>query len=172
MKNRFHIEYDPVLLAFVLIVLLCWLFIPDSHGQTLQQYGQFIEKWEGRENKPYKDTTGNLTVGVGHKVTDTEVVKSHYTDSEINKLLRDDTRKAIQAAKTTVKNFDQQPTKVKLILVDMAYNLGPTGLRKFEKAIDAIEKQDYDKASQELKDSKWYGQTGKRARNHVEKIKE
>ena len=49
-------------------------------------------------------------------------------------------------------------------LLDMIYTLGERGFSGFEKMIDAIKSGDFDKAADEAKNSKWYGQVkGRRA---------
>ena len=49
-------------------------------------------------------------------------------------------------------------------VVDLIYNLGYSGFKKFKKFIDFMSKKDYKKASAELVDSKWYSQVGNRAK--------
>ena len=49
-------------------------------------------------------------------------------------------------------------------VVDLIYNLGYSGFKKFKKFIEAMNKKDYKKASAELVDSKWYSQVGNRAK--------
>jgi GH24 family phage-related lysozyme (muramidase) len=54
------------------------------------------------------------------------------------------------------------------ILIDMAYNLGETGLNKFVDMRDALLRGDREGVRREMKDSKWYEQTKRRGKHHVE----
>ena len=69
---------------------------------------------EGTEDKTYKDTKGYLTGGVGHKLTKDEIIKyplnTTIPQSQIDKWLVQDSRKAIDAAK-------QQADKVGIDLI-------------------------------------------------------
>ncbi len=63
------------------------------------------------------------------------------------------------------------PSAVRVILTDMIYNLGAEGLMGFRKMLAAMKTGDYEQAAYELKDSKYYGQTGRRARDHFRTLK-
>jgi GH24 family phage-related lysozyme (muramidase) len=86
------------------------------------------------------------------------------TDDQVNLLYRNDIAKSIANARKTLSNFDQQPTQVKTIVVDMIYNMGETRLRKFKKFLQALTVFDFSTAADEMKDSKWYNQVGERSR--------
>ena len=49
------------------------------------------------------------------------------------------------------------------VLANMCFNLGLAGLRKFQRMIAALERQDWLDASREMLDSKWATQVGDRA---------
>jgi hypothetical protein len=90
------------------------------------------------------------------------------SDDQVNKLYRNDIGKSIAIARKFIDNFDELPTDAKTILVDMAFNLGETRLRKFKKMKIALEENNFKEASEQMKDSKWYGQVGERAKRLVE----
>ena len=60
--------------------------------------------------------------------------------------------------------FDELPDKAQLVLVDMCYNLGLSKLLNFENMLDAIDAGNWEKASEELLDSRYALQTKRRAR--------
>lgn len=49
----------------------------------------------------------------------------------------------------------------------MAFNLGAAGFRGFKRFNLALTRLDYDTAAHEMRESKWYGQVGKRAERLV-----
>jgi lysozyme len=53
------------------------------------------------------------------------------------------------------------------IIVDMCFNLGLAGLKKFRKMIGHLEAGAYSNAAEEMKDSKWYWEAGNRSRRLV-----
>ena len=59
-----------------------------------------------------------------------------------------------------------------MILCNMMYNLGYTRLSKFSKLKAAVNKGDWEKASIEMTDSKWYRQVPNRAERLVQRMKE
>ena len=57
------------------------------------------------------------------------------------------------------------------MLVDMCFNLGLSGLKKFTKMLTALEAGDFDTAADELLNSRWDGQVGRRARENAAMMK-
>lgn len=148
--------------------LLLLLALPAS-AMTLDDCGRFIETWEGRSLTPYRDPDGKgWVVGVGHYSSKKPSALSH---EQVKNLLRKDTAQALASAKRLVKTFDRQPDAVKQILVDMTFNLGEEGFGRFTNTIKACNSFDYKTMAVEMRDSKWYHQTGRRAKNHVDTIK-
>ncbi len=96
--------------------------------------------------------------------------KSTYTYEEITQLFYSDIETSIKAARKIYPSYEDYPDKVKLILIDLAFNLGETKLRKFVKMNLAINNRDYLTAARELRDSLYYTQTGKRAKFHCQEL--
>lgn len=133
---------------------------------TFQDFKSHFVKYEGVKNKPYRDA-GGYSVGIGHFLGKTKGDKSTYSSDEINKLFRADLEKAKVAAKRVFPNIDKHPENIQIMLVSLTFNMGEGGVSKFKKFRAAIEKKNYSVAAAELKDSKWYGQTGNRGRDYV-----
>lgn len=142
-------------------------------AHAVEPYNSFIEKWEGRRYGVYIDSTGHPSIGVGFNLksaegTLKELVKAQdgsLSDGQINYWLEREVLKAQNIARKNFESFDFQPLSVKLILVDLCYNLG-NKIEQFVKFKEAIESYDYKLAAAELMNSKWYKQVGKRARHH------
>lgn len=113
---------------------------------------------EGMEVKPYRDTEGYITIGVG-RCLDTKGI----TKDEAIYLLNNDVQEVIKklSRNQTFLNLDDIRQSV---LINMAFNLGHNGLLKFRNMWDAIESEDFERASEEMLDSKWANQVGRRAR--------
>ena len=124
---------------------------------------------EGLRLTPYKvSVEGPWTIGYGHKLTKAEFMRVKYiTLEQAEKLLLEDTVKAICDARVVCKNFDTLSFPRKSVLVNMAFNLGRHGLKKLKKFLTALQAYDYDTATAEMIKSKWFRQTGARARRLI-----
>ena len=137
---------------------------PIAHMNIKKITDQLIQH-EGLRLKPYHCPAGRLTIGVGRNLEDKGI-----TEQEALMLLKNDIQNCIadlqeifQDDQDNENKFDLLPEQVQRVLVDMRFNLGYKGFRKFKNMIKAVKKQAFHSASQEMKDSLWYHQVGKRA---------
>ena len=72
---------------------------------------------------------------------------------------------------TLVEMFGGLPEEVQLILANMMFNMGRTRLSKFKNMNAAVEEGDWNRASQEMMNSRWYNQVRNRARRLVERMR-
>jgi lysozyme len=107
---------------------------------------------EGRRAKPYTDTVGKLTIGVGRNLTD-----KGLSDSEIDFLLMNDIRECTDDLKTFLWWDDLDDVR-RNVLIDMRFNLGPSRFRQFKATLAAVAMGDYVTASDQMRKSKWYRQ--------------
>ena len=68
-------------------------------------------------------------------------------------------------------NFDKHRIEIKVVLCDMAFNMGLPRLSSFKRLISAIERSDYINAIEEIKNSIYYRQVKARADRNIETIK-
>ena len=150
------------------------LFRHSSAAVSHEDYRAHLIRFEGYKTTAYKDSRGNWTVGIGHRIrTDKgEPVKIGVKRSavEIEALFRTDLGAAIDDCRALMPEFDRKPKRVKLVLVSLAFNLGRENLRKFNRFISAVNGSDYFTAAKELRDSKWYKQVGDRGFHHVTEL--
>jgi lysozyme len=105
------------------------------------QFFEFLKEEEGFENKEYTDSEGNLTIGIGHLLTETELktgyiaindVKVYYkngiTDDHVVNLCIQDTDHSVHCVNrfVTVKLSQNQFNA----LVSFCYNIGALAFRK------------------------------------------
>ena len=112
---------------------------------------------EGLRLKPYKDTTGNLTIGVGRNL-DAEGI----TEQEALYLLNNDIQR-VESELTTVPNFSQLSNPRQRVLIQMTFNLGLGGVMEFKDMWTAIQAQDWDGAANAMLNSLWAQEVGERA---------
>ena len=118
---------------------------------------------EGLRNKPYKDTVGKLTIGVGRNLDDVGL-----RDDEVMYLLHNDMAVAEITARKLVKNFDELSDNRKAVVTNMAFNLGQDRLSKFVNTLKAINEGRWEDACEGMANSAWYKQVGNRAKRLVE----
>ena len=149
------------------------VFRPHVAGiTTIYDYMNFTAQWEGKKRQVYKCPAGYATIGIGHRLKAGEnYLGLTLSDAQIEEIFKRDMIEAYVAAKTSVKDFDSLPHEVKLIVVDANFNLGKAGFRKFQKTIAACDARDWKTMAEQLRQSKWFSQTGNRAKNHVSTLK-
>lgn len=112
---------------------------------------------EGFRSKPYTDTVGKLTIGVGRNLDDVGI-----SETEARALLNHDIATAEKTAARIVPSYQDLDEVRQRVLVDMAFNMGRK-LAQFMNALAAIDARDFDTAAAEMLDSRWARQVGRRA---------
>ena len=112
---------------------------------------------EGLKLKPYKDTVGKLTIGIGRNLDDVGI-----SEEEAYHLCENDLKACISDLQT-LSWFDGLPYDVQRVLVNMRFNLGFKGLLGFRNTLALIQEGKYKEASYSMLDSKWAKQVGARA---------
>ena len=112
---------------------------------------------EGCKLKPYTDSVGKLTIGVGRNLDDNGI-----TYEEAMLMLDHDLTIAEHEAENFTWFYDLNDAR-QAVIISMIFNMGLPTLKKFKKTIACLEKQDYWQASIEMLDSVWAEQVGPRA---------
>ena len=127
---------------------------------------ELLIKHEGLKLKPYKDTKGILTIGVGRNLEDNGIEQD-----EALFMLKNDIKRCENELREIFLNFDELPENVKLVLIDMIFNLGKTRFLGFKHMIQAVKERNWDKMIEEMKNSRWCKQVKNRCEDDVELIK-
>jgi len=112
---------------------------------------------EGVRYRPYRDTRGFLTVGVGRNL---DAVP--FSKDEVTLMLENDVRDKVEGLKQFAWFAALDPVRQGAV-VNMAFNLGLSGLLHFPHMLAALGKQDYETAATEMANSDWAKQVGDRA---------
>ena len=123
-----------------------------------EEVSNHIKEFEGYSTLLYECQSGYMSIAHGRNLEQRGITKE-----EANYLLQNDIDIAIKELSGIIKNFEKLPDKVKIVLVDMHYNLGLSKLLGFEKMLDAIDQRDFKKAAKELLDSRYAQQVKRRA---------
>ncbi|KKM89778.1 hypothetical protein LCGC14_1245310 [marine sediment metagenome] len=125
-----------------------------------------IIRHEGLRLKPYLDSVGKLTIGVGRNLDDMGISKE-----EAMFLLRNDLKRVMTEARGSLPFYDELSIVRQDVILDMVFNLGITRFLGFKKMIRALKKENYKEASVEMKKSKWYQQVPNRAKELIKMMK-
>lgn len=149
-------------------------------GDNMEKIIKRLEFHEGCVLKPYYCPTGHKTLGIGHNVearpfTDEEKKAIGDWEKGITKnmaymICRNDVNLCLKDLKKLDfwKSLDDER---QYALIDICFNIGFAGLKKFKKMLKALAVKDYLTASTELLDSKYATQTGKRAKRIAKLIR-
>lgn len=113
---------------------------------------------EGMRLRPYTDTTGHLTIGVGRNLSDIGITRDEALD-----LLDHDIERAIAGLSLRWPWTQQLDPVRQRVLIDLAFNLGLYGLSRFTRMLAAVQAGDYDDAAAEMLASRWADQVKQRA---------
>ncbi len=155
---------------------------------------EMIKRHEGKRNWVYDDATGrslkpgekargNRTIGVGFNLERNDarerleklgldynaIIRGEkpLEDNYIDILFKEDIEAAVSDARRYVPNFDELPNEAKLVVTNMAFNLGYNRLSQFKKLRQALINENYEEAAKEMENSRWYHQVGNRSRELV-----
>lgn len=119
---------------------------------------------EGFKSKPYKCTEGFLTIGFGRNLDSNGITKQEAVYLLENDI---DDCKADLWTIYGFRFFNNLPENVRLVQLDMRFNLGQAGYVGFKKMISAVRKMNFAEAVKQMKDSKWYKQVPNRAKSLI-----
>ena len=121
--------------------------------KNLNNLKEQIAKHEGYEPRVYKCPNGYDTIGYGF------AIKDLFMDEEIAGLILDKKIRGILASIEGNEDWDSwffdKPEPVQDVLVNMIFQIGFSGVRKFKKTIQYIKDDKLLLASEEMLDSKW-----------------
>ena len=113
---------------------------------------------EGMRRKPYRCTAGKLTIGVGRNLDDRGI-----SPDEAMYMLANDIKDARRELSAAFLWFDKLDEVRQAVLIDMCVNLGLSRLQGFRNTLALIGVGKYEAAAQEMLNSKWAEQVGRRA---------
>ncbi len=113
---------------------------------------------EGYRDRPYRDTVGKTTIGIGRNLTDVGVSRG-----EIALMFDNDLATAENASRRLVPSFDSLSDVRKSVVVNLAFNMGFNTLSQFVNTLKAIDERRWGDAASGMLASKWAGQVGSRA---------
>lgn len=122
---------------------------------------------EGIRLQPYKDSVGKLTIGIGRNLIDKGITRDEAVmlcQNDIQEIVKTLSRQSFWKA---IRDDDVRCRAI----VNMAFNLGCTGLFNFRGTLFLIEAQNWEAAASRLESSLWSKQVGDRAKRIIHMIR-
>lgn len=113
---------------------------------------------EANRSKPYRDTVGKLTIGVGRNLDDVGL-----SPDEIQYLLGNDIARVSAELDQAMPWWSQMTDARQNVLANMCFNMGLDTLSQFRNTLGAMQAGQYDAAADGMLASKWAVQVGARA---------
>ena len=131
---------------------------------------------EGCKYEIYLDHLSLPTHGIGHLITEDDPeygqpVGTPVSEDRVNQVFEDDISVTLRECRILFENFDDLPEDCQRILANMMFNMGRPRLSKFVGMKSGIYAKDWNRAADEMVDSKWYGQATNRADRLVKRMR-
>ena len=143
---------------------------------NLIQLQDEIANDEGVIYETYHCSLGHLTGGIGHLITEWDEefyekpIGTKVPNEQVNDWFEKDIKVTISDCKIIFDNFDNLPEEAQLVIANMCFQLGRPRLSKFKNFIAAVKDEDWQRAGDEMQDSRWYKQTTNRADRLIARI--
>jgi len=129
---------------------------------------------EGVRTQMYLDSLGKATIGIGHLIQPHE--RERYSEGveismeEVEELFDIDLNRAAAGADLLIDECvgHDLPQPVSEVILEMVFQLGTNGVRKFRNMWKAMREKRWKDAATEMKDSRWHKQTTKRCESLAE----
>ena len=125
-------------------------------------------KRQGVKYEIYNDHLGYATFGVGHLVIESDPeygmdIGTPISESRVIEAFEQDVQIVLGDCEKLYNDFDQLPEEAQLIIANMMFNMGLTRLSKFRGMKNGVDAKDWQRAADEMVDSRWYNQVTRRA---------
>ena len=149
-----------LLAVFVLVFSLDQPAADTSHpvNSVVEQTLARLIPEEGFSAKPYLDSNGILTIGIGTNIGE------GITRREAEFLLRERLAVTYQTLTADLPWLSDAPERQQSAILDMGYQVGVHGLLKFHGMLSALESGDCPAAKAAALDSAWARETPERAK--------
>ena len=131
---------------------------------------------EGCKYEIYLDHLGLPTYGIGHLVVEAapeygQPVGTPGSEERVRPVCSLDSASALEECQVLYPDFDDLPEDCQLIIANMMFNMGRPRLSKFKGMKAGVDARDWNRAADEMVDSRWYSQVPNRAIRLVDRMR-
>ena len=142
----------------------------------IEKLREEIEYDEGSVNEIYLDHLGLATFGIGHLVRKEDPEYGWEVGTPVDadrcvEAFNTDIETVLSDCKLLYSDFEDLPEEAQRIIANMMFNMGRPRLSKFKGMKRGVDARDWNAASDEMVDSRWYRQVTNRADRLVERMR-
>ena len=142
----------------------------------IEKLREEIKYDEGSVNEIYLDHLGLATFGIGHLVTEWDEeygweIGTPVSEDRCNEVFDSDIQIVLADCEQLYSDFNELPEEVQRIIANMMFNMGRPRLSKFKGMKAGVDARDWNKAADEMVDSRWYRQVTNRAERLVKRMR-
>ncbi len=131
---------------------------------------------EGCKFEIYLDHLGLPTFGIGALIKDGDPecgqpVGTPVDEERVRQRFSLDIAVTIEDCKVLYDDFDDLPEECQLVIANMMFNMGRPRLSKFKGMKAGVDARDWNKAADEMVDSRWHDQVPNRAKRLVKRMR-
>ena len=131
---------------------------------------------EGCIYEIYNDHLGYPTFGIGHLVTESDpengkTLGTAVSEDRVTEAFESDVQGVLSDCDILYPDFSSLPEEAQQIIANMMFNLGRPRLSKFAGMKLGVDERNWDRAADEMVDSRWYAQVGPRAERLVDRMR-
>ena len=142
----------------------------------LQHLREDLETDEGVKYEIYLDHLGYPTFGIGHLIREDDPEHGEATGTSVSadrvaEAFEQDVQTVLSDCAKLYSDFDELPEEAQLVIANMMFNLGYPRLSAFKGMKAGVDARDWNRAADEMIDSRWYKQVTNRAQRLVDRIR-
>lgn len=131
---------------------------------------------EGVVKEVYLDHLSLKTGGCGHLILKDEPeyeqpVGTPISEERVNEWFKKDLESVMLDCKLLYRDWNELPETAKLIICNMMFNMGRPRLSKFKGMKAGVDARDWNRAADEMLDSRWAKQVPNRANRLIERMR-
>ena len=144
---------------------------------NVEQLREQLKIDEGCVYEIYNDHLGYPTFGIGHLVRESDPengspIGTKVSEDRVSNAFDDDIGIVLSDCTQLYPDFEDLPEEAQQIIANMMFNLGRPRLSKFVGMKRGVDAKDWNRAADEMVDSRWYAQVGRRAERLVNRMRE
>ena len=143
---------------------------------NVEQLRTELETDEGCKHETYLCSQNVVTGGIGHMITEWDDEKYtevgvEISEEQVKAWFNKDIESVLNDCELLYDDFDHLPEEAQLIIANMMFNLGRNRLGAFKGMKSGVDARDWNKAADEMVDSRWYEQVPNRAKRLVDRMR-
>jgi len=143
---------------------------------NIEKLREEIAADEGEVHEIYLDHLGLPTFGIGHLVRDDDPesglpVGTPVDNDRVVEAFESDIETVLSDCNKLYPDFNDLPEEAQRVIANMMFNMGRPRLSKFKGMKSGVDARDWNRAADEMVDSRWYRQVTNRADRLVTRVR-